>query len=82
MLQIKEQEKYPDKKLNEMYESNLSNMELKKKTIRMLKKLNDNYNSMKNDIGTTKKNQPEMKNTISEMNILEGINRGLDEAEN
>ena len=40
--------------------------------IRMLKELSDNYNSMKKDIETIKKNQSEIENTISAMrNTLE-----------
>ena len=37
--------------------------------------------SIKNDIETIKKNKSEMKNTISKMNRLEGINSRMDEAE-
>ena len=40
--------------------------------IRMLKELSDNYNSMKKDIETIKKNQSEIENTIFAMrNTLE-----------
>ena len=73
--QMKEQEKYPEKELNEMEASHLSDTEFKVMVIRMLK-------GMKKDIETIKEDQSEMKNTISGMkNTLEGINSRLDEAQ-
>ena len=57
-----------------MEECNLSDIELEVMIIRML-------NSMKKNIKTTKKDELEMKNVVSEIkNTLGGINR-LDEAE-
>ena len=52
MLQMKGQEKSPEKELNEMEASNLSDIEFKVMIIRMLKELSENYNSMKKDIET------------------------------
>ena len=58
-----------------METSNLSDIESKRKVIRMLKKFTDNYmelsksyNSTKKEIETVNKNQEEVKNTISEAN--------------
>ena len=49
----------------------------------MLNELNEKFNSKKKDMKTVTKNQPEMKNTLTEMkNKLQGINSGIDEAEN
>ena len=48
--------------------------------ISMLKELRDNFNNMRKDIKTMKKNQSEIKNTVYIMRTtLEGINRSLDE---
>ena len=62
------------KDLNEIEASKLSDMELKRMVIRMLKELTDNYkglsenyNSMKEEMETINKNKEEMKNTISEI---------------
>ena len=47
--------------------------------IGMLKELNENLNSMKNDIETIKKNRLEVRNTIDEMkDTLEEVNSGGD----
>ena len=82
MLQIKQQEKTQENKLNEMEASNLPKKEFKIMVIRMLNELrgrmdehNENFNretvSIKKNIETVKKNQTAMKNTITEMkNIL------------
>ena len=67
MPQMKEREKSPGKKLNEMEASNLSDMEFKVMVIRMLKGLSENYNSMKKNIETMKKNQSQRKNAISDI---------------
>ena len=69
--------KTPENKLNEMEASNLPETEFKIMVIRMLNELrrrmdehNENLNreivSMKKNIETIKKNQREMKNTITE----------------
>ena len=71
---MKEQEESPEKELNEMEVSNLSDTEFKVMVIRIL-------NSMKKDIETMKNNQAQMKNSIYEMkNTLEGIISRMDEA--
>ena len=67
-------EESPEKQVNEIEASNLSDIEFKVMVIRMLKELSENYKdlsgnyiNMKKDIETMNKNQSEMKNTISEM---------------
>ena len=73
--QMKEQEKSPQKELNDIKASNLSDTEFKVMVIRM-------FNGMKKDIETIKKDQSKIKNTIPERkNKLEGINSRLDEAQ-
>ena len=57
MAQIKEQIKTPEKELNKIEISNLSDVEFKTLVIRMLKKLNEYLNSIK-------KIQSEMKDTL------------------
>ena len=54
MPQMKEQEESPEKELNEMEASNLSNIKVKKMVIRIFKELSENYNCMKKDIQTIK----------------------------
>ena len=82
MAQMKEQNKTPEKELNEMEITNLSDTEFKTMIIRMLRKLSENFKSRTKDIEIIKKNQSEMKNTITETkNTLQGNNR-LDKAEN
>ena len=76
MAQMKEQKKTPEKELNKMEISNLSDAEFKTLVIRMLKELSEDLNS-------TKKIQSEMKGTLTEIkNNLQGNNRRLDEAKN
>ena len=76
MAQMKEQIKTPEKELNKMEISNLSDAEFKTLLIRMLKELSEDLNSIK-------KIQSEMKDTLIEiMNNLQGNNRRVDEAEN
>ena len=48
IAQMKQQTKTPGKKLNEMEISNLSDAESKTLVIRMLKKLSEDLNSIKN----------------------------------
>ena len=67
-------EESPEKQLNEVEASNLSDIEFKEMFIRMLEELSDNYkelsgnySGMKKEIETVNKNQEEMKNTISKM---------------
>ena len=59
--QMKEQENSPEE-LSEMEARNLSDREIREMIIRML-------NSMKKDTETTKKDQSEINNAISEINI-------------
>ena len=73
---MKEQIKVPEKDLNEMEISNLSDAEFKTLSVRMLKELSENFNSIK-------KIQSEMKNTLIEIkNNLQGNNSRVDEAKN
>ena len=86
--QSKGKEESPERVLNEIEASNLSDMEFKVMVRRMLEELTEDYKglsgnliSMKKDIETMNKNQEEMKNIISEMkNILEGIKCKVNEA--
>ena len=76
MAQMKEQIKTPEKELNKMEISNLSDAEFKTLVLRMLKELIGYLNSIK-------KIQSEMKNTLIEIkNNLQGNNSRVDEAEN
>ena len=72
---MKEQNKTPEKELNEMGITNLSDAEFKILFIRMLKELIEYNNSIK-------KTQSEMKDTLTEMNSLQGNNSRVDDAEN
>ena len=73
MAQMKEQNKTPERELNEMEITNLSDAEFKTLVIRMLKELIE-YDTA---IGE------EMKVTLSEIKKnLQGTNSGEDEAEN
>ena len=47
MAQIKEQSKTPEKELNEMKPSNLSDVEFKTLVLRMLKELSEDLNSIR-----------------------------------
>ena len=60
MAQMKEQIKTPEKELNKMEISNLSDAEFKTLVIRMLKELSE-------DLSSIKKTQSEMKDTLSEI---------------
>ena len=72
---MKEQIKSPEKELNEMEVSNLSDAEFKALVIRMLKEFSE-------DLNCIKKVQSEMKDTLTEIkNNLQG-NNGVDEANN
>ena len=75
MVQKEEQIKTPEKELNEMGISNLSDAEFKILVLRMLKELGQYFNSIKMI-------QSEMKETLVEMINLQGINCGVDEAKN
>ena len=72
---MKEQIKTPEKELNKMVISNLSDAEFKTLVIRVLKELSE-------DLSYIKKIQSEMKDTLIEIqNNLQGNNR-VDEAKN
>ena len=74
MVQMKEQTKTPEKELNEMEKSNLSDAEFKTLVIRMLKELNE-------DLSSIKKTQSETKGTVIEIkNNLQGNSSRVDEA--
>ena len=76
MAQMKEQITTPEKELNEMEISNLSDAEFKTLVIRMLKEISEDLNSIK-------KTQSEMKDSLIEItNNLHRNNSRLDEAEN
>ena len=73
---MKEQNKTPEKELNKMEISNLSDAEFKTLLIRMLKELSEDLNSIK-------KIQSEMKDTRAEIkNNLQGNNSRVNEAKN
>ena len=76
MAQMKEQIKTPEKELNKMEISNLSDAELETLDIRMLKKLSE-------DLSSIKKIQSEMKDTLNEIKSnLQENNCRMDESEN
>ena len=75
MAQMKEQIKTPEKELNKMEKSNVSDVEFKTPVTRMLNELSEDLNSIN-------KTQWEMKDTLIEiMDNLQGINCRVDEAE-
>ena len=75
MAQMKEENKIPEKELNEIEISNLSDAEFKTLVIRVLKELIEYSNSIK-------KTQAEMKVTLSEIKKnLQGTNSGGNEDE-
>ena len=72
---MKEQIKAPEKELNEMEISNLSDTVFKTLVIRMLKEISEDLNSIK-------KTQSDMKDTLIEIkNNLQGNNNRVVEAE-
>ena len=76
MAQMEEEIKTPEKELNKMEISNLSDAEFKALVIRMLKELSENLNCIK-------KIQSEMKDSLSEIkNNVQGNNSRVDEAKN
>ena len=76
MVQMKEQNRIPEKELNEMQISNLLDAEFKTLVIRMLKELSV-------DLSSIKKIQSETKDSLIEVkNNLQGNNNRVDEAEN
>ena len=75
MTQMKEQIKPPEKELNKMEVSTLLDAVLKTLVIRMLKELSE-------DLSSIKKIQSEVKDTLIEMNNLQGNNSRVDETDN
>ena len=76
MAQMKEEVKTPERQLNKMEISNLSDAEFKTLVIRMLKELSEELNSIK-------KLQSEMKDLLTEIkNNLQGNNSRVDKAKN
>ena len=76
MAQMKGQIKTPEKELNEMEISNLSDAEFKTLVIRMLKELSE-------DLSSIKKTQSETKDSLTEIkNNLQGNNNAVNEAKN
>ena len=76
MVQMKEQIKTPEKVLNKMETTNLSDAEFKTLVRRMLKELSE-------DLSSIKKIQSETKDTLIEIkNNLQGNSNRIDEAEN
>ena len=74
--QMKEQIKTPEKELNKMEISNLSDAQFKTLVMRMLRGLNE-------DLKSIKKIQSEMKDSLTEIkNNLQGSNSRVNEAEN
>ena len=74
MAPMKEQIKTPEKEVNKMEISNLSDAEFKTLVIRMLKEISEDLNSIK-------KIQSEMKDTLTEINLQRNNSR-VDEAKN
>ena len=76
MAQIKEQIKTPEIELTKRHISNISDAELKKMLIRMLKELNA-------DLSSIKKIQSETKDTLTEIkNNSQGNNSRMNETKN
>ena len=76
MTQTKEQKKTPEKELNEMEISNLSDAEFKTLVIRMCKELTGYFKNIKHT-------QAEIKISLSEINKnLQGIKSRVEEAKN
>ena len=76
MAQMKEEIKTPEKELNKMEISNLTDAQFKTLVIKMLEELSE-------DLSSIKKGQSEMEGTLSEIkNNLQGNNSRVDEANN
>ena len=74
MAQVKEQIRTPEKELNKMEVSNLSDAEFTTLVIRILKEISE-------DLGSIKKIQPETKPTLTQIkNNLQGNNSRVDKA--
>ena len=64
MAQMKEQIKTPEKELNEVKISNLSELEFKTLFIKMLKEFSENLNSIEKIQSETKDTRIEIKNNL------------------
>ena len=81
MTQMKEQTKTPEKELNKMEVSNLSDAELKALFIRMLEELS--FKEVSEDLNSIKKIPSDTKDKLIEIkNNLQGNNSRVDEAKN
>ena len=90
MFQMKEQDKTPEKQLNEMEIGNLPETEFRIMRVKMIQdlvkrmkaKIEKMQEMFNKDLQELKNKQTEMNNTITEMkNTLEGINSRITEAE-
>ena len=90
MSQVKEQDKIPEKQLNEVEIGNLPEKEFRIMIVKMIKDLGKRMEAkiekmqemFNKDLEELKNKQTETKNTITEMkNTLEGINSRITEAE-
>ena len=90
MYQMKEQDKTPEKQLNEMEISNLPEKEFRIMIVKMIQglrkrmeaKIEKMQKMLNKDLEELKNKQTEMNNTITEMKTtLEGINSRITEAE-
>ena len=90
MYQMKEQDKTPEKQLNEMEIGNLPEREFRIMVVKMIQdfgkrmeaKIEKMQEMFNKDLEELKNKQTEMNNTITEMkNILEEINNRITEAE-
>ena len=77
MAQMKEQIKTPEKELNEMEMSNLSDAQFKTLVIRMLKELSKNFNNTKKMQSKTKDTLIEIKNNFPWLVWLSGLSVSL-----
>ncbi|KAK1335872.1 hypothetical protein QTO34_003670 [Cnephaeus nilssonii] len=79
---MKEKQASPEKEVNEMEASNLSEKEFREMVIRWLKRMEDKFDNMSKNQEEMKKNQEEMKNDIAAVkNSIESIKCRLEEAE-
>ena len=90
MYQMKEQDKTPEKQLNEVEIGNLPEKEFRIMIVKMIQdhrkrmeaKIEKMQEMINKDLEETKNKQTEMNNTITEMKTtLEGINGRITEAE-
>ena len=86
MFQIRKQDKYPEKEVNETKINNLTEKEYKLIVIRMLidlgRRIDSHSENFKKELENIIKNQSELKNIIMEMkNSPDGINSRVDNTE-